>query len=455
MSSKPITLVLSDLHVGGGPADPGDDHIYFNNQLVHFLAEQLRTDEGSRGDIEVIFNGDFLEFAQTNPSAFAHLSDDRWCTESESCVKLETIIDGHPEIFGALRIFQSTGNRVTIAAGNHDVDLYWASVQARLRAVAGSDLNFDLGKVWIERYDGQLQIAHGHMDDVVNKFVNWEHPFVTADWGVECLEMCLGTLFMVKFVNHLEAQYPFADNLLPVTKLGRVLYDDDKSGFVAVGWILTKFGATSPSSLGPEAEESDYGSRLLRQILGSATRRNALVARLTAQELEQERRQLAEGSLTSRGLTKIMLALLGDRGLEMSTWTSLFTLNDSAASLGGDSVTLASVVKARNIDMKEELRRVARNRGLETNAAVVILGHSHEHDTMVFGTTSYYNPGSWTRYLKLEPNSRVKLNDLKDESRYPYALNVIRVELDGGELASRVLIVEESAGSVSVTQSIR
>jgi len=34
--------------------------------------------------------------------------------------------------------------------------------------------------------------------------------------------MCPGTLFMVKFVNWLEQEYPFADHLKPVTALSRI-----------------------------------------------------------------------------------------------------------------------------------------------------------------------------------------------------------------------------------------
>ena len=95
---------------------------------------------------------------------------------------------------------------------------------------------------------GKLQIAHGHMNDVANRFEHWEHPFVAGDFGVECLEMCPGTLFMVKFVNKLEAEYPFADNLLPVTKLASVLMRDDKAGYVSVGWMFARLVVTTSGS---------------------------------------------------------------------------------------------------------------------------------------------------------------------------------------------------------------
>ena len=199
MSDGRITLIVSDLDVGGGPADKGDDHVYHRNQLVDFVRREAATPEGQAGRLELLFNGDFLEFAQTNVAAFSHLSDERWCTELESLSKLETIIAGHPDIFESLEAFQRPGNVVTIAAGNHDVDLYWGKVQARIRAVAGKDVRFEIGQEWVERYGGKLQIGHGHMSDPANRFNHWDRPIVGGPYGIECLEMCPGTLFMAAF----------------------------------------------------------------------------------------------------------------------------------------------------------------------------------------------------------------------------------------------------------------
>ena len=130
MSDKPITIVISDLHVGGGKNDPGDDHVYQTQELVRFLEA---IPEAGEGKVELFINGDFLEFAQVLPDAFKPESPDFWCTQDESIKKLNAIIDGHADLFKALGSFQGKGNQVTIAAGNHDVDLYWPAVQERLR----------------------------------------------------------------------------------------------------------------------------------------------------------------------------------------------------------------------------------------------------------------------------------------------------------------------------------
>jgi UDP-2,3-diacylglucosamine pyrophosphatase LpxH len=435
-----ITLIASDLHVGGGPHDPGDDHVYHKNQLASFIREQAASANGRAGRIELFFNGDFLEFAQTDVDAFAHVSDERWCTEQESLRKLETIIRGHRDIFDALRDFQVPGNVVTIAAGNHDVDLYWDKVQARLREVAGAGLRFEVGSEWVERYGGKLQIAHGHMNDVANRFEHWEHPFVAGDFGVECLEMCAGTLFMVKFVNKLEAEYPFADNLLPVTKLASVLMRDDKAGYVSVGWMFARLVATTSGSVLEAGAADDYGARLLRQIQNSPTRAARLDAVLAAHGLEDDRKRLAAKTLTEERLAEVMFTLLGR--VDGPAWQALFELEHSGVVLGDDGITLSAIYRAGNIDGKEELRKAATKRARQKRASVVVMGHTHQEDELKGDGFVYFNPGSWTRYLELQEGRRVTLDELKDETKYPYALNMVRVEPVGGELRASMVCVD-------------
>jgi len=119
MSEKPVVFVISDLHLGGGRSDQGDDHVYDDNQLRDFLqVDLLESPEGQRGEIELFINGDWLDFAQTDQPAYTLGSDTAWCSEPESLEKLEVMLAGHADIFEALKRFQEPANAVTIAAGN-------------------------------------------------------------------------------------------------------------------------------------------------------------------------------------------------------------------------------------------------------------------------------------------------------------------------------------------------
>lgn len=446
MSQERVTLIVSDLHVGGGPADPGDDHVYQGQQLVRFLRTQAESPEGRAGRIELIFNGDFLEFAQANQAAFSHVSDEYWCSEPESLAKLETIVSGHADIFAELRRFQLAGNLATIVAGNHDVDLYWPAVQMRLRAVVGEALRFELGTEWIERYGRALQIGHGHMHDPANRFKHWDQPIRTLDFGIQRLEMCPGTLFMVKFVNKMEARYPFADNLLPVTKLASVLLRDDKAGLASVGWALTAFVGGSPLAALHAAEGDEIGKRLLERVRSDAAFRAAIESALLDAGLTQARQGWRRDVPSETALAATMFQLLGH--IEETRWCALFEERPSAITLGaGDDVTLAAVVRAAFEDGKKQLRTAAQDRIDATGAHVVVMGHTHQPDQVQLEGGAYFNPGCWTRYLELNGSQHVTLDDLKDENRYPYELNYIRVQLSpDGRLDARKVTFERLEG---------
>jgi hypothetical protein len=127
MEDKPVTVVISDLHVGGGPSDKGDDHVYQNSQFVRFLRqleESERAASGRSGGVELFINGDFLEFAQVKPRAYAIRSSRYWCSEKESLQKLEAIIKGHCNIFEALEQFQRGGNGGLCSNGAKTWDVY-------------------------------------------------------------------------------------------------------------------------------------------------------------------------------------------------------------------------------------------------------------------------------------------------------------------------------------------
>lgn len=432
-----VTLIVSDLHVGGGSADSGDDHVHDRQQFARFVDAQLDTPRGRDGQIELFINGDFLEFAQTDQEVHSRWSQRYWCTEQESLAKLETILSGHAEIFAALARFVARGHRLTLAAGNHDVDLAWPGVQARLRAAVGAAIRFEIGQEWVSRYDGALQIGHGHMDDPANRFEHWDEPIRTVDWGVQRLEMCPGTLFMVKFVNRLEARYPFADNLLPVSKLAGVLWQDDRSGFASVGWsFLRLLATTSIGALDSQAMDR-LGPRLAARFQGdeAAYARLADAARRIGCELP------AAPALTESLLAELMVDLLGR--LDDTQWRALFDLGAGAVTLGETPQTLNALRASAFDDMKLKLRRVAQQRADETGARVVVMGHTHQPDQLALeGGAQYVNPGCWTRYLELPPGQHVRLADLQDESRYPYALNVVRIERAGGDLVAHLECIE-------------
>ncbi|MBN8519121.1 MAG: metallophosphoesterase [Candidatus Accumulibacter sp.] len=436
MSDRRQTLIVSDLHLGGGAADPGDDHVYQDRQLERFVRQRLASPAGQAGDIELFFNGDFLEFAQVRPQAYRSPSADYWCSEAESLEKLEAILAGHDNSFAALHDFQAAGNRVTLAAGNHDVDLYWPAVRKRLRARIGPGLRFATGVDWVERHDGRLHIGHGHLEDPANRFKHWSAPILRAPDGAR-LEMCPGTLFMVRFVNGLEARYPFADNLHPVQNLATILLREDAGGFASAGWMLLKFIARHAKTLG-SSEAADVGRRLLARLRedDAFAQRLAAASRLLGDDRScaSVRRDVSDEEQLADLMQRLFAVLPADE------WLALFALRPAPVLGAGGSKTLGTIIGARHFG-REALRDLAQRRFDACPAAqVIVMGHTHLPDTRSFDKRHYLNPGSWTRYLDLEKHPPLRLDDLRDEARFPYELNyvVVEADADGTPLVARL-----------------
>ena len=427
-TQRPVTIVVSDLHMGA--ADKYDDFVDTNNEFASFLDKLTASDDGRRGRIELLINGDFLELAQVNPDVYRLGSSEFWCSESESLLKLQPILDGHAGVFEAIRRFQQAENQCTLFAGNHDVELYWPKVRQLLRAKSG-DLQFELGDVWYHRYAGKLRLSHGHMFDPANSFENWANPFRKAHDGLR-LEMCAGTMFMVKFVNWMEHEYPFADNIHPNVRLATVLWKEAKDGFALAAWLFGRFASRHPKfTLGAPDEAMAQMSKMGDWVV-SYLQSNEPFRRKVA-DLWNE--VYAMSDAPSEVVTKLATpdaieAFMADVIVRVSPerWLPVFE---------GVRPRTLEIVESGRWKSKEALRKEATHQWAD-GAEVVTIGHTHEYDTASNGTKQkYFNTGSWTRSLPWAKDKDLTLDRLKDESWFPYNLLFLRVEQQAdGSLAS-------------------
>ncbi|HKV42952.1 MAG TPA: metallophosphoesterase, partial [Blastocatellia bacterium] len=396
-----LIVIISDLHLGGGNADPSDDHVYQERQLVRFLAGLT---EGENRKIELFINGDFLDFAQVSPEVYALGSTEYWCSEAESLQKLDTMLAGHKDIFAALRDFQGAGNQITIAPGNHDVDLYWPNVQYQLRSALGASTRFETGEALNTRFDGRLLIGHGHMIDPANRFKHWGDPILEAPDGTKRLEMCPGTLFVVKFVNWLEKDYPFCDNLKPVTSLARLLLREDRRGFRVAAGVLLRFVSTEPSDAVRLGSHGKLSSDIEQNLLLELSLRTDLqegIARLygaTYSEPVEEWATLSGWIGTRDGMSRFLRDMLVR--LSPSAWLPIFELGGPIV-LGLEDYKTLALSRLGPKDESASSREYAIARLSKGECEVVVFGHTHQPDEWRgFREKSdggYFNPGSWTR----------------------------------------------------------
>jgi len=443
------TIIISDLHVGGGAKDPGDDHVYQKQQLERFVKELSQRPQGLTGDIELYINGDFLEFAQTLQDAYKGRDSKSWCSESESLAKLRAILTGHPNIFAALGDFMKLGNHVTLAAGNHDVDLYWESVRRELTQAIHPALSFEIGSEWVERYEGKLQIAHGHIPDPANTFKLWREPFAVGG-SERRLEMCAGTLFMVKFVNFLEKEYPFADNIYPVQRLANLLAKNDKKGLAVVAWAFLRFAAANPVALSTgSAEAGDpFGLELLAKVHSDDVAA-AELARVADQGRGIPVKDLRHRLRTEEALAEFLLMHWPEVS-SLPAWEQVSKA--PVLSTDGDGNSLGTIYSSSAFG-RDSLRVSATNRASEVrDAQVVVMGHTHIADEcQATHKAKYFNPGSWTRYADVSQIDGLVLDDLRDEGKFPYSLNYIQVDEPdaAGQITASKLTFERSAGALA------
>lgn len=456
MEQKRVTLIISDLHMGD--RKPGDDFVYDKGQFVKFLRNQAATPEGTKGEIELIINGDFLEFVQVNPQAYTLNSKEYWCSEAESLAKLDCIVNGHKDVFDALKKFQGDregGNRVTLFAGNHDVDLYWDDVQKALRKEAGN-LNIELKHIWYQRYGGRLWISHGHLFpsiDPANGFKHWEDDArrqPDEDRKPKRLEMCPGTLFVVKFVNLLEAEYPFADNLHPETALAGILWREDAWGLKTVAWMLTRFALRYPKEMLSSDEASpDIGVQVREAIFYDPKIRETVAALyrdlLGRPDMTAER--VRATLTTDDALAEFVEQLMGS-GAPWQDWVKVLNqARPGTLSVDGSSGGTLAIRRAGAIDVRKECIEQAR-RTWKAGAQIAVLGHTHLPQCVEAAEGRYYNPGSWTRYIEADKVETLTLEKLRREEDYPYALNCVRIVDTGVDaLHSEFLSIDPETGA--------
>ena len=129
---RKIKLVISDLHLGRGRALPGGatnplEEFYFGQKLVEFF-QYYSAGEFRDADVELVINGDFLNCLQVDYRGH-YLTV---ITESISVEIIQSILDGHPEVFEAMRAFAALPGRTF----NGKIALIGQSVDADSRTVA-------------------------------------------------------------------------------------------------------------------------------------------------------------------------------------------------------------------------------------------------------------------------------------------------------------------------------
>lgn len=431
-------IVVSDLHIGAGPLHDFEEQSEqaFVSALSAWAAEDVQT--------ELVLNGDFLEFVQTEPWQKPELRGQSangipLCfTSEQSCAKLYNILRRHGAVMTALSRFLALGHAITIIPGNHDADFFWPEVRATLAEAlnATAGLRFVLEQSYRSPAASWLWIEHGHQHDPCNCFYVdgrplWSEaspPILTDAAGVERLYECIGTRFLSEFLNHIDHRYPFVDNVKPFSRFVRLFLRSSLSrhygpvpvlvaGWRALGYVATAVGRR-PSDLLSSGRFGDTG---LAACIA------AQFESLRPDEKDILNKALGEGGRRPLDLLDMLetedraadaLDLLARRFDIVKDWPEPAV--GMLGSGGGGMLTLGA---AYDVDESAKLVEVAKDLIGKDGVLAVVMGHTHElvdHPSSV----NYVNTGCWTRYL--DSQSAVHPKELLEpgaERHFPFSFN--------------------------------
>ncbi len=190
------TIIMSDMHISDAEQrDERRPHWKAYKQRQYFFDDDFANllkhiDETSDGPCELVLNGDIFDFDNVTAlpphppglvdwlSQLRGLHSEEWCSR----FKIGRILADHEPWFRALREFIHKGHRAVFVVGNHDLELYWPTVQQHIReAMRLSDDAQDrlVFCEWFYVSGEDTFICHGHLFDPYCTIRDPIHPMVS------------------------------------------------------------------------------------------------------------------------------------------------------------------------------------------------------------------------------------------------------------------------------------
>jgi UDP-2,3-diacylglucosamine pyrophosphatase LpxH len=441
------TVVVSDMHLSEAAVpDPRRPlwmaykrrEFFIDDDFARFLAVMA---QGAEEPIELILNGDIFDFDSVTgvPAGEPRvdwlarrrgLASEEWM----SLFKIDRIIAEHPVWFGALAAFLGHGHRAVFVIGNHDVELYWPSVQHRICAAMGVETPATLiedtdspppsGPVvfchWFYLSGGDTYVSHGHQYDAHCTLKNPIDPMIQVN-GRPRVRVPFGDLAARYMLNGMGYFNPHAsDNYIMTARSylrffwkymlrTQPLLIWTWFWGAMVTWVVTLTEFWRPAMRDPLlVEDKD------RTIARRANATPAMVRKLNALHVHS--------SCTNP--LAVMRELWLDRGLLFiavlfGAWLIVLTINIALpisplwvfvpiAILLWPFIMYAASVKPSvfvepllNDERAGLIQRI-------TGAGTVVFGHTHQPVCKTVGPVRYINGGSWSPAFR-EPECETRI----------------------------------------------
>ncbi len=394
-------LVVSDLHISGGGHD---------DALVDFLTWHHDHPPGDDRAWRLIVAGDGIDFLHASLDADEH-------TEERAIATLESIVARHRETFAALAAFVGRGHELVFVGGNHDAELHWDGVRARLRGLLLElyverlkGRTTDVAKIhafftrvrfcpWFFLEPGALYVEHGHQYDELCSFEHVLYP-VGPD---ERIEAPVSHVTLRKFkdlVHRLDLSrveyWGLGDYLGWAASLPRrplfesaVTYLSSPQWLVGLARRLARPRGEVGRIVGERAEEIEREFGL----------DDTTLARIDAN------RRAPAGRRWTSGLTMLFYDQMALFGLSLALLTGCLVTPTSAITraaigavvVGGTVLFSRRLARRRSVTAHDKLVDGARAVARIVDAEHIVFGHTHVPIVAPASDTStYVNTGSWT-----------------------------------------------------------
>jgi UDP-2,3-diacylglucosamine pyrophosphatase LpxH len=236
---RKFKLVVSDFHLGRGRFfKDGTRNIledfHYDDAFISFL-NYYCSGEFAEAEVELIINGDFLNLLQINyKGVHTYLMTERIVLDG-----LRQIVNGHAELFAALKHFAAQPNHAVVyTVGNHDQGMLFESPRQFLRETLAHDVRFFDSHY---EFDG-IRVEHGHMHEWPTRF-DTKRYFLSRGLPEPILNLPWGSLFVAECLPRIKMERPYVDKVKPFSTMLRWMAFNDfffaiKAGFQVLLFIL-------------------------------------------------------------------------------------------------------------------------------------------------------------------------------------------------------------------------
>lgn len=228
--SEKIILVISDLHLGAGHIFKGKRNIledfHYDSELIEFFNFYC-SDEFHSKNIELVINGDFLDFLAV---PYVKFFDDEFWSEEAAKEKLKIMLEAHKEVMQALNNFASQKNKkVVFIIGNHDAEMVFPSLQEIFINCFDENVR---EKVQILA-DGadyfphpEVNIRHGHEYYIAHNFEP-ANVIAESETGRKYFIPPWGSYYVTRVINKFKEEREHINAVRPIRKflINGLIYD--------------------------------------------------------------------------------------------------------------------------------------------------------------------------------------------------------------------------------------